>query len=73
MRINRYDTRVLILVVVEYEFVVVVNECSQGYGIGLNPCCSGIWIRRVFNENQVKYLKAVLILVVVEYEFVEEV
>ena len=37
----------------------------------LNPCCSGIWIRRADNAEVRAALKVVLILVVVEYEFVD--
>ena len=38
---------VLILVVVEYEFVVqALDKLNTLSRSSLNPCCSGIWIRR---------------------------
>ena len=39
-------SNVLILVVVEYEFVEIKRKWIPCVNMGLNPCCSGIWIRR---------------------------
>ena len=63
---------VLILVVVEYEFVGCRAKGYNQLASGLNPCCSGIWIRRQGTSSIATWYQVVLILVVVEYEFVED-
>ena len=54
----------------EYEFVEFDKVCEVLASFGLNPCCSGIWIRSESITEQELQFDDVLILVVVEYEFV---
>ena len=58
------DRKVLILVVVEYGLGALLPWIGVIY-LSLNPCCRGIWSRRI-QKIKLKVV-VVLILVVVEY------